>query len=48
MARNVEERLQEHQDIYMNQTAAHLNTLKLAVENIYHNFIDTDTIINSV
>ena len=39
--------LQEQQDIYMESTAAHLQTLKAAVENIYDSLADTDS-INSI
>ena len=43
-ARNAAGTLQEQQDIYMESTAAHLQTLKASVENIYDSFADTDTI----
>jgi hypothetical protein len=36
--------LQEQQDIYMDQTAAHLQTLKASVEDIYDSLADTDDI----
>lgn len=43
-ARNAAGTLQEQQDIYMESTAAHLQTLKASVENIYDSFADTDSI----
>ena len=43
-ARNAAGTLQEQQDIYMESTAAHLQTLKAAVENIYDSLADTDSI----
>ena len=43
-ARNAEGALQEQQDIYMDSTTAHLNTLKAAKENIFQSLADTDTI----
>lgn len=46
-AQNAAGTLQEQQDIYMESTAAHLQTLKAAVENIYDSLADTDG-INSV
>jgi len=49
-ARNAAGTLQEQQDIYMESIAAHLQTLKAAVENIYDSLADTDSInsINSI
>ena len=38
--------LQEQQDIYMESTAAHLQTLKGAVDNVYDSLLDTDSINN--
>lgn len=46
-AQNAAGTLQEQQDIYMESTAAHLQTLKAAVENIYDSLADTDG-INSI
>ena len=46
-AQNAAGTLQEQQDIYMESTAAHLQTLKAAVENIYDSLADTDS-INSI
>ena len=43
-AQNAAGTLQKQQDIYMESTAAHLQTLKAAVENIYDSFVDTDSI----
>lgn len=43
-AQNAAGTLQEQQDIYMESTAAHLQTLKASVENIYDSFADTDSI----
>ena len=43
-ARNAAGTLQEQQDIYMESTTAHLQTLKAAVENIYDSLTDTDSI----
>ena len=43
-AQNAAGTLQEQQDIYMESTRAHLETLGAAVENIYDSFADTDTI----
>ena len=43
-ARNAEGALQEQQDIYMDSTIAHLNTLKAAKENIFQSLADTDSI----
>lgn len=45
-ARNAAGTLQEQQDIYMESTAAHLQTLKAAVENVYDSLADTDSINN--
>ncbi len=42
-ARNAQGTLQKQQDIYMESTAAHLQTLKAATENIYDSLLDTDT-----
>ena len=41
-AQNAEGTLQKQQDTYMESTAAHLNKLKAATENIYDSLIDTD------
>ena len=46
-AQNAAGTLQKQQDIYMESTAAHLQTLKAAVENIYDSLADTDS-INSI
>lgn len=46
-ARNATGTLQEQQDIYMQGVAAHLQTLKAAIENIYDSLADTDS-INSI
>ena len=43
-AREAEGTLQEQQDIYMESTAAHLQTLKAAIENIFDSFLNTDSI----
>jgi TP901 family phage tail tape measure protein len=39
--------LQEQQDVYMDQTAAHLQVLKASMEDIYDSLADTDS-INSI
>jgi TP901 family phage tail tape measure protein len=39
--------LQEQQNIYMDQTAAHLQVLKASMEDIYDSLADTDS-INSI
>ena len=41
-AQNAEGTLQSQQDIYMESTAAHLNQLKAAIENIYDSLINAD------
>ena len=46
-AQNAAGTLQKQQDIYMESIAAHLQTLKAAVENIYDSLADTDG-INSI
>jgi len=43
-AQNAAGTLQKQQDIYMESIAAHLQTLKAAVENIYDSLADTDSI----
>ena len=43
-AQNAEGTLQKQQDIYMESTAAHLNELKAATENIYDSLIDPNAI----
>ena len=43
-AQNAAGTLEEQQDIYMDQTAAHLQQLKASVEDIYDSLINTDTI----
>jgi len=43
-ARDAAGTLQEQQDIYMESTAAHLQTLKASVENIYDSLLNTDSI----
>jgi len=43
-AQNAAGTLQEQQDIHMESIAAHLQTLKAAVENIYDSLADTDSI----
>lgn len=36
--------LQQQQDTYMESTAAHIQTMKTAFENVFDSFLDTDTI----
>ena len=43
-AQNAAGTLQQQQDIYMESTEAHLNTLRASLENIYDSFINTDSI----
>jgi len=43
-AQNAAGTLQEQQDIYMESTEAHLQTLRASVEDIYDSFADTDSI----
>lgn len=43
-AQNAAGTLQQQQDIYMESTAAHLETLRAGVENIYDSLIDTNSI----
>ena len=43
-AQNAAGTLQEQQDIYMEQTAAHLQVLKASVEDIFDSLADTDSI----
>ena len=43
-AQNAAGTLQEQQDIYMESTEAHLESLNAAVEDIFDSFLDTDTV----
>ena len=43
-AQNAAGTLQEQQDIYMESTKAHLQTLKASVEGIYNSLVDTNSI----
>ena len=43
-AQNAAGTLQQQQDIYMESTEAHLNTLRASLENIYDSFVNTDSI----
>ena len=43
-AQNAAGTLQEQQDIYMESTEAHLESLNTAIEDIYDSFLDTDTV----
>ena len=48
VAQNAEGTLQTQQDRYMESTAAHLNQLKAAVEDIYDSFINADNMDNII
>jgi hypothetical protein len=43
-ARNAQGTLQEQQDIYMESTKAHLDSLKAATEDFYDSLADTDSV----